>query len=115
MIFVAQHADYFRCQCFIEQLDHLLAVRPVAGRHGAIADVFAGAVANGLDVRKKRFVGAHVTAAPEGLLYRAWCNRLLPGACWPGMGPAYFPGLMTRSEEHTPEVPSRCHSVCRPL
>ena len=56
MALVAQHADELRRQRLVEDLDHGLAVGLVARRDGALLDVLAGPLAQGLDVGEKRLV-----------------------------------------------------------
>ncbi|MNT88039.1 hypothetical protein D3C72_2285330 [compost metagenome] len=54
---IAQHADDFGGQRVVEQLQHGIAIRGIAGGHGAIIDVLAGALAQRLDVCEERLVG----------------------------------------------------------
>src|SRR5579864_1536022 len=51
---VAQHADDLGSECFIQQLDHDLAVGCVAGCHGAFLDVLPRALAQGRDIGQRR-------------------------------------------------------------
>ena len=71
--FVAQNADQFSGQRFVEQAQHLFTVGAVAFSYGAVLDVLARTFAQGLDIRQMQVV-AHFSlleANPIGAtLYR---------------------------------------------
>src|SRR5262245_21383430 len=50
---VPEHADDLGGQRFVQKLDHRLGVGAVTRRHRALADVLAGALPEGLDVRQE--------------------------------------------------------------
>jgi hypothetical protein len=54
MALVAQHADQLGGECFIQRLDHVLAVGGMAGSDRTILDMRSRALAQGLDVGKRR-------------------------------------------------------------
>ncbi|MCY1540815.1 hypothetical protein D9M68_764760 [compost metagenome] len=65
---IAQHADDFRGQRVVEQLQHRLAVRRIARGHGTLVDVLAGALAQGLDVGEERLVGHGLAPVGDGCM-----------------------------------------------
>ena len=54
---VTQHADDLGRECFVQEFDNRIAVRRVSFGNRALFDVFASALAQRLNVGKKRFTG----------------------------------------------------------